>query len=81
MPPVNAGAISPLDPPASAVAKPTVQLGGVELPLEGANLAAGQIGVYEIKVAVPRWAPIGLSVPLTITQGGLSQTINVRVVN
>ena len=79
-PPVNAGATSP-DPPATAVTHASVQLGGVGLPLYQADLVPGQVGVFEITVAVPNWTPLGLSVPLTITQGGLSQTINVRVVN
>ncbi len=80
-PPVNAGATSPSDPLAIAVAPPSVKLGGVGLGLEQASLVAGQVGVYQIKVVVPGWVPLGLGVPLTITQGGLAQTINVRVVN
>jgi uncharacterized protein (TIGR03437 family) len=46
-----------------------------------AGLASGQIGVYQISVTVPSSVALGLSVPLTITQGGQSQTVNVRVVN
>ena len=80
-PPVSAGAASPSDPVAAAVNPPSVRLGGVGLWLERVDLLAGQVGVYEIRVVVPGWVPIGLSVPLTITQGGLSQTIGVRVVN
>jgi uncharacterized protein (TIGR03437 family) len=80
-PAVAAGSTSPTDPLAVAVAQPKVSLGGVGLPVEFAGLVPGEIGVYEITVTVPRWTPLGLSVPLTITQGGVSQTVMVRVVN
>ena len=80
-PPVAAGAVAPSNPLAAAVVQPVVVLNGVSLPITFAGLVPGQIGVYEIKVTVPAFTPLGLSVPLTITQGGLSQTVNVRVVN
>ena len=80
-PPVAAGAVSPSNPPAVAVLQPTVVLAGVNLPVTFAGLAPGQIGVYEIQVTVPKNVPLGLSVPLTIKQGGQSQTVFVRMVN
>jgi len=80
-PVVPAGTVSPSKPLATAVAQPTVTLNGVGLPVTFAGLASGQIGVYQISVTVPGNAQLGLSVPLTITQGGQSQTVNVRVVN
>lgn len=80
-PVVAAGAVSPTNPPAVAVVQPTVTLNGVGLPVTFAGLAPGQIGVFQITVTVPTDVPLGLSVPLTIKQGGQSQTINVRVVN
>jgi uncharacterized protein (TIGR03437 family) len=80
-PVVPAGSVSPSNPLATAVVQPTVTLNGVGLPVTFAGLASGQIGVYQISVTVPSSAPLGLSVPLTITQGGQSQTVNVRVVN
>jgi uncharacterized protein (TIGR03437 family) len=80
-PVVPAGAVSPSHPLATAVLQPTVTLNGVGLPVTFAGLASGQIGVYQISVTVPSSVPLGLSVPLTITQGGQSQTVNVRVVN
>jgi len=76
-----AGTVSPSNPLATAVVQPTVTLNGVGLPVTFAGLESGQIGVYEISVTVPSSVPLGLSVPLTITQGGHSQTVNVRVVN
>jgi uncharacterized protein (TIGR03437 family) len=80
-PTVAAGTVSPANPLATAVLVPTVTLGGVGLPVTFAGLAPGQIGVYQISVTVPSSVQLGLSVPLTITQGGQSQTVNVRVVN
>jgi uncharacterized protein (TIGR03437 family) len=80
-PVVAAGTVSPSNPLATAVAQPTVTLNGVGLPVTFAGLESGQIGVYQITVNVPSSVALGLSVPLTITQGGQSQTVNVRVVN
>jgi len=39
------------------------------------------VGVYQVNVAVPGSAAEGLQLPLTITQGGQSTTVQVRVVN
>ena len=80
-PVVAAGTVSPSNPLATVVAQPTVTLNGVGLPVTFAGLASGQIGVYQISFTVPSSVALGLSVPLTITQGGQSQTVNVRVVN
>jgi uncharacterized protein (TIGR03437 family) len=80
-PAVAAGTVSPSNPLATAVLQPKVSLNGVGLPVTFAGLASGQIGVYQISVTVPSSVALGLSVPLTITQGGQSQTVNVRVVN
>ena len=80
-PVVPAGTVSPTNPLAAAVLQPTVTLNGVSLPVTFAGLAGGQIGVFKISVTVPSSVGLGLSVPLVITQGGVSQTVNVRVVN
>ncbi len=80
-PVVAAGTVSPSNPLAVAAPQPTVTLNGVGLPVTFAGLAPGQIGVFQISVTVPSSVPLGLSVPLTITQAGQSQTVNVRVVN
>ncbi len=80
-PVVPAGAVSPSNPLAAALQQPKVTLNGVGLPVTFAGLASGQIGVYQISVTVPSSVALGLSEPLTITQGGQSQTVNVRVVN
>ena len=71
--------------PSSALAQVqipvTATLAGVDLSVLSANLIGGQVGVYQVSVVVPNNVPLGLSVPLTITQGGVSITVGVRVVN
>ena len=80
-PAAPAGQPAPMDPLATAIVQPEVTLGGVHLPLYFAGLSPGQVGVYQIDVAVPANTPTGLSIPLTINQGGQSTTLSVRVVN
>lgn len=79
-PEVEAGAPAPADPLSLTLIEPEVTLGNVGLPVVYAGLAPGQIGVYQINVQVPRWAPTGMSVPLTIRQGSHGTTLPVRVV-
>jgi uncharacterized protein (TIGR03437 family) len=66
---------------ASVLAQPTVLLGGQNLPVSYAGLSPGEVGVYQINVTVPNSTPEGLDVPLTITQGGYTDTIGLRVIN
>jgi uncharacterized protein (TIGR03437 family) len=80
-PVVANGTPGPSNPLAMAIAPPQVTLGGVSLGVEFAGLAPGEVGVYQINATVPGDAPQGLSVPLVVTQGGTTQTINnLRVV-
>jgi uncharacterized protein (TIGR03437 family) len=79
-PPVDAGSVSPSNPPAVVMFPPKVSLGGVSCPVTFAGLTPGQIGVYQINVNVPQGVTQGLSVPLTVTQGTNSSTVYVRVV-
>ena len=78
-PVIPAGVPAPSDPP-TPIIPPSVQLGGADLPILFAGLTPGQIGVYQINAKVPWWAPDGMSVPLTVSQGGFSASVNVRVV-
>jgi len=66
---------------ASVTTTPTVMLGAATLNITFAGLTAGQIGIYEIDATVPDVVPVGTSVPLTITQGSFSTTVQVRVVS
>jgi uncharacterized protein (TIGR03437 family) len=79
-PVVETGLPAPSDPLATALTKPTVRLGGVDLSIDYAGLAPGEVGVYQINARVPVNAPQGISVPLTITQGTSTHQIDVRVV-
>jgi uncharacterized protein (TIGR03437 family) len=79
-PVVGNGLPAPLDPLATALAFPSITLGGASLTVVYAGLAPGEVGVYQINAIVPPSAPQGLSVPLVIDQGGPTHTINLRVV-
>ena len=79
-PPVADGAPAPLDPLSTTVVQPSVQIGGAGCPVFFSGLVPGYVGLYVINVSVPSSTPQGLSVPLTITQGGFVYSQNVRVV-
>lgn len=79
-PVIGNGLPGPFSPLSQAVVQPTITLGGSNLNVEYAGLAPGEVGVYQINVTVPGDAPQGLNVPLVISQGTISQTVNVRVV-
>ena len=80
-PPVPAGLPAPVTPLALVQTPPAVTLGGFPLPVTYAGMAPGEVGVYQIDAFVPFGAPLGMSVPLTITQGAGSVSVNERVVN
>ncbi len=79
-PAVDTGSPAPFDPLAFAQVQPSVTLGGQVATVEYAGLTPGLVGVYQINVRVPDYAPTGLEVPLAIIQGGNSTTIPVRLV-
>ncbi len=80
-PAVDNGAPGPSDPLASVVTEARVTLGNVDLAVEYAGMAPGAVGVYQVTARVPGNAPLGLDVPLTVSQGSGSTTVPVRVVN
>jgi len=81
-PNVPAGSAAPNAPLSSTLLAPTVTLGGANLFLGYAGLTPGLVGVYQINATIPfKNVPTGFDIPLTITQGGVSTTIPVRVVN
>jgi uncharacterized protein (TIGR03437 family) len=79
-PAVDSGAPAPSDPLASAVTRPVVSLGGVDLPVDFAGLVPNMIGVYQINARVVSNVPTGLDQPLTITQGSGGTSVSLRVV-
>jgi uncharacterized protein (TIGR03437 family) len=80
-PPLATGLGAPTDPLPAAIVQPDVSLGGLSLPLYYAGLAPGEVGVYQINAWVPWSAPTGMLVPLTITQGSVTTTLTVRVID
>lgn len=79
-PQVEAGSPAPADPPARTLAEPRLTLGDVGLPVTFSGLVPGEVGVYQINATIPYWVPTGMNVPLTISLGGHSTTLGVRVV-
>ena len=80
IPAVEAGAQAPSNPPAVVVTKPVVTLDGATCPVVSAILTPGQIGIYQVIVNVPKGIQQGLFIPLTISQGGSTSIVYVRVV-
>jgi uncharacterized protein (TIGR03437 family) len=79
-PPVAAGNAAPSNPLAIVSAQPSVSIGGTGLFVSWAGLAPGQVGLYQINAQVPfHHVPTGSSIPLVITQGAFSTTVNVAV--
>ena len=79
-PSVETGAPAPSEPLASALITPQITVGGMPVEVQFAGLAPGQVGVYQINVRVNDRVPLGLSVPLSISQGTGSTSLPVRVV-
>jgi uncharacterized protein (TIGR03437 family) len=79
-PPVESGYPAPADPLPAAIIPPLVTLGGTALEVRYAGLTPAEVGVYQINAAVPGGVPTGMEVPLTLSQAGISTTLNVRVV-
>jgi uncharacterized protein (TIGR03437 family) len=79
-PAVPTGMPGPADPLAYSIVPAQVSLGGVAAQVLYSGLVPGEVGVYQINVKVPPSAPKGLSIPLSIVQGSINTTIQVRVV-
>ncbi len=80
LPAVATGLPGPANPLASVLNTTQVTLGGVSLPLYFAGLSPGEVGVYQINARIPSSVPLGLSVPLSISESGSTTSIDVRVV-
>lgn len=80
-PAVGDGLPAPTSPLAIALNVPTVSLGGVQIPVAYYGLTPGEVGVYQINAKIPSNIPTGLSIPMTITQGSVTTSVPVRVVD
>jgi uncharacterized protein (TIGR03437 family) len=79
-PPVNDGDAGLVEPLSRTVLDPVVKIGGVDAVVLFSGLVPGMPGAYVINVGVSNSTPQGLSVPLTITQYGITYSQNIRVV-
>jgi uncharacterized protein (TIGR03437 family) len=79
-PEIPVGTPAPADELVGVQIPPIVTIGGIAVQVDFAGLTPGQIGVYQINVRVNGRVPLGLSVPLVISQGSGSTSIPVRVV-
>jgi len=79
-PAVEAGYPGGADPISVPVIAPQVRIGSVNLSVEFAGLAPGQVGIYQVNARVPRTVPLGFDVPLSVVQGAQSTSVSVRVV-
>lgn len=80
-PAIEAGVAASSSPTPTAVVQPTVRIGGVPATVQFAGLAPGQVGVYQINAFVPRAVPLGMSLPLSVSQGGQTTEVSVRVID
>jgi len=81
VPAIEAGVAAGSVPTPVAVVAPSVRIGGQELSVQFAGLAPGQVGVFQINALVPRTVPLGMGLPLLVTQGGQSTQVSVRVID
>jgi len=81
VPAIEAGVAAGSFPTPVAVVAPSVRIGSQELSVQFAGLAPGQVGVFQINALVPRTVPLGMEVPLLVTQGGQSTQVSVRVID
>lgn len=80
-PAVETGAAGLADPLSIALSQPVVTLGDAAVPVFFAGLEPGSPGLYRISIKAPLRGRTGMEVPLTVTQGGHSARVTVRVVD
>jgi uncharacterized protein (TIGR03437 family) len=61
------------------VPMPTVTIGGIAVAPSFSGIAPGTAGEYQINLTIPLNAPTGDEVPLTITLGNSSDTVNIAI--
>jgi uncharacterized protein (TIGR03437 family) len=74
------GFAAPEAPLSQTPAEPTVTIGQTAGEVQFSGLVPGFVGLYQINVFIPGHVQIGFPLPLTVTLGGKSTTVNVRVV-
>jgi uncharacterized protein (TIGR03437 family) len=77
---VRPGDPAPTNPLAATTAAPEITIGGASIFTLWSGLAPGFVGVNQVNAQVPfHHIPTGSNIPFTITQGGASTTVMVRV--
>ena len=80
---VGFGAVSPANPPGvittvlNSLPNFTVRFGDVQVPASGiiyAGLAPSNVGLYQFNITIPAGAPVGATVPFTVTTDGVTLT-------
>jgi len=79
-PAVSDGSPAQVSPLSTTLINPTVQIGGVDAQVLFSGLVPGYVGLYVLNISVSSSTPQGLSVPLTISLGDATYSLNVRVV-
>ena len=79
-PEIPAGSPAPSGPFANTLVEPTVDIAGVPLTVLYSGLTPGSVGLYQINARVPSTVPKGMAQELRVTQGAVSTTVTVRVV-
>jgi uncharacterized protein (TIGR03437 family) len=74
------GFAAPEVPLSETPEEPTVLIGETPGEVKFSGLVPGFVGLYQINVFIPGHVQIGFPLPLTVTLGGNSTTVNVRVV-
>jgi uncharacterized protein (TIGR03437 family) len=78
--PVTTGDASPFNPLAATITTPTITIGGASIFTLWSGLAPGMVGVYQVNAQVPfHHIPTGSNIPFTVSMGGTSVTVKLRV--
>ncbi len=74
------GAPSPLAPLSQSTVQVIASIGGLTVAPLFSGLSPGFVGLYQVNLVVPQNAPTGLTVPVTLTAGGvISNTVTMAI--
>jgi len=80
-PAVEAGVPTPSGVTSTTILNPTVTIGDQPVEVLFSGLVPNEIGIYQINVKTNGRVPLGMNLPLQITQSGSSTSVTVRVVD
>ena len=79
LPAVDDGAAAPSQPLSNSLTLPNVFLEGRQLAVQFSGLAPGFAGLWQLNVVIPRDAPTGPALALTVVNGLTSNRVMVTV--